>query len=255
MSKTDNRPNLRFKGFTDAWQEKKLGEKWTSSSPEQTTKIVVDFDETMYNALVQRYKETHKIGLDVSSSENESSFDIDVSIIEIKTDRIDADYMNSRFEKYYRNLNNNVSKEDLDKSLDELHRTFSTLTQEEQKYANILLNDITRGELKNMSPNKTFRDYLTEYTSTGKKDQVEKFANLFGMDVFRLNAIMMDDVNDANINANGRLSELEATVVKEKAAEYFTKTTGKKVSPFGVNAMVDKLIRGFIQSGGFDIEK
>lgn len=212
--------------------------------------ITVPFDKVTHDSLVQRYKEVAKRGS--VEVELHSAFDIDSSIIEINTDRIDADYMNNRFTKFYKNLTNNVSKEIYDESLDELHKTFSTLTQDEQKYAIMLLNDITRGELKDLDPNKSFRDYLTEYSSFGKNKQISDFAKLFNLDEEKLKAIMKDAVTPSNIDANGRLQELERTADINKAISYFETKTQKKLSMFSVRAPLDSLIRNFILAGGFD---
>ena len=49
---------------------------------------------------------------------------------------IDADYMNSRFVKYIKLINQtSVSEELVTQALDELHKTFAMLSQDEQKYA------------------------------------------------------------------------------------------------------------------------
>ena len=38
-----------------------------------------------------------------------------------------------------------ATPEELQKKLDDLHKTFATLTQEEQKYANIFIHDVQNG--------------------------------------------------------------------------------------------------------------
>ena len=46
-------------------------------------------------------------------------------------------------------------------------RSFALLSQEEQKYANIFLHDIERGDV-NPEEEKTLRDYITEYQYRAK---------------------------------------------------------------------------------------
>jgi len=41
--------------------------------------------------------------------------------------------------------------------LDELHKSFATLSQEEQKLANIFLNDVMSGNMQ-LTADKTFKD-------------------------------------------------------------------------------------------------
>ena len=61
-------------------------------------------------------------------------------------------------------------------------------------------------------------------------------------------------LNENNLNEFGRLDELKQTVDKARAKDYFEKLEGKKIIPPKVNIKVDKLLRAFILSGGFDLE-
>ena len=57
--------------------------------------------------------------------------------------------MNSRFDKYIKLLRTEgASSEEIERAMNELHRTFATLSQEEQKYASIFLHDIERGDVE-----------------------------------------------------------------------------------------------------------
>ena len=61
-------------------------------------------------------------------------------------------------------------------------------------------------------------------------------------------------VTEANINEFGRFDALKATVDKKKAKAYFEKVEDAPIIPPKVPMKVDKLLRDFILSGGFDIE-
>ena len=69
---------------------------------------------------------------------------IDSNLTEVDTGRIEREYMDSRFEKYLKALNLGDENEKV-KTLDDLHKSFAALTQEEQKYAALFLHDIQRG--------------------------------------------------------------------------------------------------------------
>ena len=97
-------------------------------------------------------------------------YDIDGYITTIDTDDIDADYMNSRFEKYRKALSVG-DPADVEKASQELHNTFASLTQEEQKFANIFLRDIETGDVI-IEPGKSLRDYINEYMTRAKDDQI-----------------------------------------------------------------------------------
>lgn len=181
-------------------------------------------------------------------------YPIDGYLTTIDTGKIDTDYMNSRFDKYMKLLvQDEASAEELQKAEDELHKTFATLSQEEQKFANIFLHDIQSGDVR-VEEGKTFRDYITEYVERAKNDQIHRLASVLGLDEELLRSMMALSVTEDNINEYGRLDALKATVDKAKAKDYLEKVGGKKLPIPMVNIQVDKLLRSFILKGGFDIE-
>jgi type I restriction enzyme R subunit len=219
------------------------GEKYT---------INVDIDEKTYKVLALRYKELFVPGSNPGGGD--VPYDIDGYLTTIDTELIDADYMNSRFEKYLKLLHQKgTSAEAIKQAEDELHKTFATLSQEEQKYANIFLHDIQRGDVV-PEERKTFRDYITEYMSKAKKDQIHRLAVVLGLDEQKLRNMMDLKVTDANINEFGRFDALKATVDKSKAKSYFENLEGKPIIPPKVPMKIDNLLRDFIIKGGFDIE-
>ena len=246
-----------FKEFHSYLEAAKIqGFKWEINryTDEKTSKTIeVAFDEKTYLVLVLRYKELFD-GSGGEGGDEVPPYDIVGYITEIDTGLIDADYMNSRFEKYMKLLHvKGVSTETIEQAETELHKTFATLSQEEQKYANILLHDIQRGDIS-VSEGKTFRDYITEYLSNAKDKQIHKLTIALGIDETKLRNIMSLQLNSNNINEFGRYDDLKKTVNKTKAKEYFEKLEGIHIIPPKVNIKVDNLLRKFILSGGFEIE-
>ena len=231
------------------------GFKWevTSYTDDDTGEnIEMAFDEKTYLVLVLRYKELSGGG--GGGTGDDVPYDLVGYIAEIDTGLIDADYMNSRFEKYLKLLNlEGASAEAVEQAETELHKTFATLSQEEQKYANIFLHDIQRGDVA-ITEGKTLRDYITEYLSKAKNDQIHRVAVALGVDEVKLRTIMSLRLNSTNINEFGRYDDLKKTVNKAKAKEYFEKIEGTKIIPPKVNVKVDNLLREFILGGGFEIE-
>lgn len=231
----------KIQGFQ--WHKKEY--QFTNEETGETRSIKVDFDEDTYLILVQRYKELHSgIPGDPPPSGEDVPFDLDGYIIEIDTGKIDASYMNSRFEKWRKELT--------PQSLDELHKSFAALSQEEQKYANIFLHDVQRGDVT-IEEGKTFRDYITEYQHRAKNDQIHRFAEVFGLDEVLLRNMIELHLTEKNINEFGRLDELKKTVDKSKAKEYFDKVEGQPIIMPKVNIRIDKILREFILSGGFEL--
>lgn len=249
-----------FKAFNDYLEAAKVqGFVWKQAVYEfdnadsgEKHQVEVALNEVIYKTLVQRYKELFGPGDGAGGSED-VPYDIDGYLIAIDTEKIDVDYMNSRFEKYLKLLHQQGASADAIKQAeDELHKTFASLSQEEQKFANIFLHDIQSGDIE-PEEGKTFRDYITEYLSKAKDDQVHRVAVVLGLDEDKLRAIMEIRTTDANINEFGRFDALKATVDKKKAKVYFESIEGKSIIPPKVPMKIDKLLRDFILRGGFDI--
>ena len=114
------------------------------------------------------------------------------------------------------------------------------------------MHDVQRGDVI-MQKGKSFRDYVTEYITAAKNDQISKISRALGIDAKQLRNIMNSDVSESNLNEFGRFDELIRSVDKAKAKEYFESIEGKKISLPKINIRVDKLLRNFILSGGTDI--
>ena len=217
------------------------------------TSFFMSLDETTYLILVKRYKEL--FGTEPGLGGEEIPYEIDGYITTIDTDKIDSDYMNSRFEKYLKILHGKgADADEIKKAEEELHKTFATLSQEEQKFANIFLHDIQSGDIV-VVPGKTFKEYVIEYCSKAKDDQIHRLAAYaLGLNEMMLRDMMAHHITEDNINEFGRFDALKATVDIDRAIVYFEKLTGQKLPIPKVNVRVDKMLRDFIIEGGFDIE-
>lgn len=150
------------------------------SKPKRVVKL--DIDENTYLILVQRYKELPSSG--GSGGNIDIPFEIESYITEINTDKIDTDFMNSRFDKYKKIIDSGDTVE-IEKTLNELHKSFATLSQEEQKYANIFIHDIQNGDIQ-IDSSKTFREYVALYQANAENSQIMKLVELFGLDSNKL---------------------------------------------------------------------
>ena len=159
--------------------------------------------------------------------------------------------MNSRFEKYLKVLDGD-DEDAKEKTLAELQRSFASLSQEEQKYAEIFLHDMQRGDVQ-MDTARTFRDYLTDYQAKAQDEEVQVVVRSLGIDEEKLNALLNANVTEANLNEYGRFDDLKETIDKEKAKTYLEATTGEKLSPAKVNIKAATLLRRFILEDGFTL--
>ncbi len=233
------------------------GFKWDESTyqfgdePDESV-VVLNFTEENYLTLAVRYKEL-ATGSGGSGGSFEIPFDIDGYLTEIDTDKIDANYMNSRFDKYLKTLQSG-DDEEIQKTLSELHRSFASLTQGEQKFAEIFLHDIQRGDVM-VDPMRSFKEYIIEYMAKAKNRQITTISELLGLDETKLTALMSTNISEPNINEYGRFDELKATVDKQKAKAFFEAVEGQTIPLFRVNIKISNLLREFIVEGGFNIEE
>ena len=243
---------LLFKSMERSIESAKLqGFKWSQLNYDfydnENKKYVIKclIDEITYNTLLQRYKEIIK----PLKSKHELPFEIDYYLIETNTGAINADWMNSRFQKYVVALQTGI---DVEKAKAEVAKTFSTLSQEEQKYANIFLHDIESGLIK-VEKGKTLREYIIEYQEKAKNDQIHKFALKIGVDETQLRHIMKLNITLENINEFGRFDKLKETVNRNIAKIYFDNLDSTNYPLFKINQKVDEILREFILKGGFEV--
>lgn len=218
-------------------------------------KVTIDIalDENTYLILALRYKELFNTSSG-SGGGGDVPFEIEGYLTEIDTGKIDSDYMNSRFDKFVKKLKKGVvDPTELQNTLDDLYKSFATLTQEEQKFANLFIRDVQTG-IANLESGKTFREYITEYEINAKNDQIKKISTLFGLDERKLRLLMSIGLTEANINEYGRFDELKNTVDKNKAKEYYEKLEGTTIPAFKVNIRVHNMLQRFIIEDGFEME-
>lgn len=206
-------------------------------------------DEQTYAIWLNRYKELDR----KNPGEEDLPFEIDGYLTQIDTDKIDSDYMNSRFQKYLKDLDQeNISPEELQKNLNELHKSFASLSQEDQRLANIFLHDFERGNVK-LVEGKSFRDYITDYKVSAKNKQISDLHMMIGVDEKLLAQAIEAKPSEKNLDEFGRFTELVASVDRDIAQKYLSEVSGKKLPAFKVSRDVSKLLRDFVLAGGFDI--
>lgn len=207
--------------------------------------VRVVFDEHAYGALLQRYKELAKPPVPTPPNGDppqEAPFDLKGYLTEIDTGRIDAAYMNANFEKWLKAVGQpDVSQAELDRLMADLHRSFASLSQEDQRYAELFLDDIQAGDIR-VQPGKTFTDYIAMYAADAYNDRVSTVVEALGVDKEMLIHLLTFTITESNINEFGRFDTLLETVDKNRAKAYFEETEGVKCPTYKVNMKVDKAL-------------
>ena len=207
--------------------------------------VTLEVDEQTYLSLALRYKELASKAEVSEDGGGNIPFDINGYLTEIDTGKIDADYMNSRFEKYLKELNQHQDQASIEQTLNELHKSFASLTQAEQKYAKLFLHDLQRGDAQ-LIDGHSFRDYINSYKDNAENAQLNAVVSALGLDKNLLVALLNDKVDENNLNNFGRFDALKETVDKTKAKTYFEKQEGVSIPPFKLNIRIDKLLKRFI---------
>ncbi|MDI3245007.1 type I restriction endonuclease subunit R, EcoR124 family [Pseudoalteromonas agarivorans] len=207
--------------------------------------VTLAIDEQTYLTLVLRYRELAGSDGGGGAGGGEVPFDISGYLTEIDTGKIDTDYMNSRFDKYLKELDQGHDKASVELTLNELHKSFSSLTQTEQKYAKLFLHDLQRGDAK-LVDGHSFRDYINDYQNSEENRKINELVDDLGVDKSLLIELMSSVINEKNINQFGRFDNLKATVDINKAKAYFESEEGRTIPPFKLRIKVDKHLQGFI---------
>ena len=177
-------------------------------------------------------------------------FSIDPYLTEQNTGVIDYHYMNSRFEKWKKKKTAGSAGYIAGGTGADPGRAaqiFCVSFSGEQKYANLFLHDVQTGDVK-LQEGVTFQDYIYRYVNHAKQEQIRRLHKYFGLREDLVSQLLERNVTKENLNEYGRFDALKATVVKEKAAEYFTRLDGKKMPMFRVNnrgkCLTDRVLSG-----------
>lgn len=243
--------SAKVQGFN--WN--KLQYEITDSDGNIIETVDVAIDENTYLILALRYKELFEEVEDEDGEDYESvPFEIDGYLTEIDTGVIDTNYMNSRFEKYLKMLEQEgVDPDQLQDTLDELHKSFASLSQEEQKYANIFLHDVQSGDAK-LRDGMSLRDYISEYQYNAKNEEIKKLVDLIGVDETKLRELIAAGITERNFNEFGRFDDLKSTVDRQRAKAYFEDLEGVRIPPFKISMRVHNLLLDFVIRGGFEVD-
>ena len=207
-----------------------------------------EIDERTYLILAQRYKELFSKGPGTGSVD--VPYDIDGHLTEIDTGKIDTDYMNVNFVKWLKALNDGDAG--LKAASEELHRSFASLPQDEQRLAELFLHDVERGDAV-LEEGKTLRDYITAYGRREKDGQFDRMVEALGVDRELLVEMAGLNLTETNLNEYGRFDRLKESVDRALARAYFEGVEGAPVAPFKVNVKAADLLKRFVLEGGFEL--
>ncbi len=204
-------------------------------------------DETTYEILTLRYKEV--IEYVERNPIEDIPYDIDPSLITTSADKINHSYMESNFIKYVKEIQLYGSQaEKAQEMLNILRQSFSTLTQQDQKTANIIINDIQRGDLI-IKENDTLTDLINQYRTTTIEREINKFCSKWLIPEDKFRDFYSQYTISEDINKYGNLDKLINCIDKTKVAEKLSNERNQKIPPYIASRELYKAITNFIKSG------
>lgn len=210
------------------------------------TKVKMELDEPTYLILLQRYRELFEPTDEPGDPKEAWEYTIDTYITETGTGTINADYMDSKFQKFIKNLYTEGPGSEITKAaFEELCKTFATLSQKDQRTALIILHDIQSGDL-HLEQGKTINDYIAEYQISELKKQIMNLSEATDINASQLINIMSSNVNEENLNEYNRFENLKLTLNLQKTREFLVRVTGSACPPFLVMPKMDQILRKFI---------
>lgn len=236
-SMTKHLEAAKMQGFT--WEQTEYEFKHTNGY----VKLTMLIDEQTYNILLQRYRELFQ---HAAGGGDDDVYRLEAYITETGTGTIDADYINSKFIRFVKNLYTSGTGSELVKTAQkELSMAFASLSQRDQRTATLILHDIQSGDLR-LVPNKTIRDYIVDYQNTECEQQIFTLCEATGLNKERLKDIMEEDVNEQNLNEFGRFDTLVASIDKAKATAFLKRVLGKDVKRMFLMTSISNVLRRFV---------
>ncbi len=213
---------------------KMQGFKWNN---EYDAKL--NFDEKTYRILTMRYNDlpSNRGG---GGSKAKPGYVLDTNLSTMEMDKIDADYLEAQFKIVTMKDVVNVEK-DAQKmtAIHEMEANFGVLSEEQQKYARQILEDIKKGTLA-LVDGKTFLQYIQEYQEKTIRANIHEFAENVGIDETEMYALY---VSTGKNEIDGlRLDKLENSASPDKLTAYY------KVSIFNARIKLHQDLKEYIEN-------
>ena len=210
------------------------------------TTVKMLLDERTYEVMRQRYKELFADRAQGNGGDDDVPYQIEAYITETGTGTIDAEYLDSKFRKYVKNLyTEGPGSENTRRAVQDLHKSFASLSQDDQVTAILILHDIERGDL-HLEQGKTLQDYIANYQKRESNRLVDTFAEATGLDKKKLREMINLGLTEKNINEFNRFNELLETLDSNKKVAFVEKVFGKKMKSFIVNIKMKDIVKEFV---------
>ncbi|AGI47816.1 type I site-specific deoxyribonuclease, HsdR family [Thermoplasmatales archaeon BRNA1] len=211
--------------------------------------IIVDLTEEIYKILETRYKELFPRTR--GPNPPIPPYDLDTSLTEYSTERVDFKYMNSRFEIYRKAIQSDTDPETVEEFLAELSRSFASLSETDQGFATKIVSDLSSGQLY-VSDDETFQELLIRYKNKKLTDEIKRISESIGIDESQLRLIMLSNPTEQNLNEYNRFDKMVDGIDLVKAKTFLEDKIKSSIPPHKVKSKARTYLREYILNGGFD---
>ncbi len=198
----------------------------------------VNFDERTYRILTMRYRDlpSNKGGGGLNPR---PGYILDTDLSTMEMDKIDADYLESQFKivtmKDVISPDRNESRK---AAVDEIRKNIGVLSEIQQRYARLILDDILNGSIE-IIEGKSFRQYVSEYQERTIRENIHIFSENTGVDETEMYFLYVETGKDGVDEL--RLAKLEKTAIISKLISYYN------LSAFKARAELHQELKEYIE--------
>lgn len=208
------------------------------------TTVEMEFDEETYLILLQRYRELFEPS--GGGEIYDFIYPVDTYITETGTGTIDAEYINSKFSRFIKKIyTDGPGSESTREALRDLHKTFASLPQKDQRTAILILHDIQCGDLR-PEAGKTIQDYINAYQLRKLHKQAIIFAEATGVNIRMLENLLLTNPTEENVDEFSRFTELRNTLDLSKTKLFLTKIEGEEPKAIVISAKGARRLKEFV---------
>ena len=200
------------------------------------------FSKDTYDRLEKRYHDLVSHGH--NGIDRRLGYDLDTSLSSMSMQKIDADYLEKLFGNIAPKLYDLDEKEKV-YYISQIEKELGRLSEVEQKYARMIINDIKMGVLK-VEFGKKLSDYIFEYYEKDRDNKLNELVENLGINKDLLVEILKDKPRVSTDLPQNKFDILCKSADKDKVINYVYKKDGEKITRFQVSIRVWQMLEDFI---------
>ena len=150
----------------------------------------IDGKKRLFDIIYLRYKDLTPARPPANIRTGKLGYDLMANLSEVEKDKIDADYLEKHFKQIIPTLIGDFEDEIKEMAIQDFQSQLASLSSIQQKYANIIIEDIKSSKLLVSDiDDKTIYELIAEYQTKSEEEEIINFANTYGLDIRILHKI------------------------------------------------------------------